>query len=515
MRRVGPVRLRRRTMLGGLGGVALALPLLECMLDRNGTKLAGAAQGGLPRRYGIVFAGQAIGGDDFPKDQQRIRGEVYTEAGHFIVPPETGTGYTVTTPLEPLAALLDDFTIVSNLSIPYDPNSTEPDAVPPGGAYRDFHGGASSPLISGVRSTSPDFRAGGITSDQVVAAMNRGQTLFDSLVYRAQPSWYLDGSSFAGRQYISYDENGEPIEAQVSPLIAFDSLFSGFAPDDDAAAQALDFRRRAQLSILDLIEGKRSRVLTGLSQRDRERVERHYDELRELELRLDAAVDPTTGQCRLLASPGEDPTIGADNAGAGSDTLASTTGYSEEGPRTRALMDLLHMALVCDLTRSFTLQITVFQSHMNAHPISSELGLPILADLHEVGHNGDVDNKGQLAVSTCLAWHTGHYAYLLDKLKNTPEADGTLLDSSAVIFMPEGGHGTQLNDAASENQTHSVEQMVLLVAGRAGGLAPRGHFDGTGYHPANVLVAGMQAAGYDGEELGEVSGAMTELFGAG
>jgi hypothetical protein len=176
-------------------------------------------------------------------------------------------------------------------------------------------------------------------------------------------------------------------------------------------------------------------------------------------------------------------------------------------------MDLLHMALVCDLTRSFTLQITVFQSHMNALPISTEMGLPILADLHEVGHNGDVDNKGQLAVSTCLAWHVSHYAYLLDKMKNSPEGEGNLLDNSAVFFMPEAGHGRQLNDGVSENQTHSVEQMVLLLAGRAGGLLPGRHYDATGQHPVNALITGMQATGYQGDALGEVSGAIPELFG--
>jgi hypothetical protein len=55
--------------------------------------------------------------------------------------------------------------------------------------------------------------------------------------------------------------------------------------------------------------------------------------------------------------------------------------------------------------------------------------------------------------------------------------------------------------------------MVLLLAGRAGGLAPRGHMDGTGHHPANALISGMQAVGHEGDTLGEVSGAIAELFG--
>ncbi len=78
-------------------------------------------------------------------------------------------------------------------------------------------------------------------------------------------------------------------------------------------------------------------------------------------------------------------------------------------------------------------------------------------------------------VSTCLKWHLSHYAYLLDKLKKTPEGAGTVLDNSAIVFMPEAGHGVQLNDGTSVNQTHSVEKMILMVGGRAGGLAPGRH----------------------------------------
>lgn len=513
IRHVRGLRLPRRTLLRGLGGVALGLPLLESMLGSHGERMASAQGDELPRRYGIVFAGQATGADNYDKDSHRVAGESFTESGHHISDTPFGTDYPLTTPLLPLSGLQGDFSLISRMSIPFNDSSLEGDAVPSAGAFRDFHGGGCSPLLSGVRSTSPSFQANGITSDQVVANALRGQTLFDSLVYRVQPSWYLAGSSYAGRQYISYAGERDPIEAQVSPAVAYQSLFANFSADTTVAQSALELRRRQRISVLDLIEGKRDRVLRGLSAADRQRLEDHYDQLRELEGRLDDATSVAMGECSVLQAPDDDPPIGGDNAGSGSDTIQTNTGYSNEALRAELLVDLIHMAMVCDLTRVFTLQLTVFQSHMNVYPFTSDMGLPIRADLHEVGHNGDADNRGQIAVSTCLQWHVQFYARLISKMKATPEGNGTLLDGSAVFFMPEAGHGRQLNDAVTENQTHSVENMALILAGRAGGLLPGRHIDASGFHPAQALASGIRAAGVDVAGFGETSGGIDALFG--
>jgi hypothetical protein len=506
-------RLPRRTLLRGAGGVALGLPVLECMLDSHGTAYAQA--GGLPKRYAIVFAGQAIGGDGWEENKYMVAGERKTETGHFIADTAAGAGYAVTTPLEPLEklGLMSDFSMVSNLRIPWSGSSAEASAVPPGGAFRDFHGGGAGPLLCGTRSDASSFRCRSITSDQVVAGLN-GDTTLDSLVLRAQPAWYLSGSSFAGREYISYKGDRDPIEAQTNPSIVYGSLFDGFMPKDDAAASAAhDFNLRARRSVLSLITEKREKLLGRVGTADKQRLERHFDEIRDLEMRLSAMPPAAGGACEKPAAPSDALPLGADNAGSGSDTIGTNTGYSEEDLRARLLADLIHMAFVCDLTRVATLQITVFQSHMNMYPVSTGFGVPIRADLHECGHNGDATTRGQYPVSMCLGWHIGHYAYLLDKLKNTPEGAGNALDNSVVIFMPEAGHGIQLNDGTTNFQTHSVDRMVLLVGGRAGGLAPGRHIVSQNAHPAQVLISGMQAAGYEGDTLGEVTGNLPELFG--
>src|SRR4051812_14462840 len=115
------LKLDRRTVLRGVGAT-VGLPLLECMLNGNGTAYAQSGAP-LPRRYAIVFAGQALGGDGWANDQQRVAGKTYTESGHFIAPVTTGRGYALTTPLSPLASLADQFSIVSGMRIPYSTTS--------------------------------------------------------------------------------------------------------------------------------------------------------------------------------------------------------------------------------------------------------------------------------------------------------------------------------------------------------------------------------------------------------
>ena len=181
---------------------------------------------------------------------------------------------------------------------------------------------------------------------------------------------------------------------------------------------------------------------------DRIRLERHFDEIRDLEMRIAAMPPITAAACQLPPDPGADPPVGGDNAGTGSDTIGTNTGYSDEHERARrAGRPDPHGVRLRPDARRHAADHGLPVAHERASRSRPTWALPVRADLHEVGHNGDAENRGQLPVSLCLQWHISHYAYLLDKLKNTPEGAGTVLDNSAIVFMPEAGHGTQLNDA--------------------------------------------------------------------
>ncbi len=483
-------KLSRRTVLKGIGGTILALPFLEAMTDH--TTRARGANPAIPKRYIVCFGGQSLGADFDP-------------IHNMYVPDTIGANYDLKVALAPLAdhnTIKNEITVVSGLKIPTA--SDNGGAVPAGGRSDDFHINSLSPLLSGTATS--DNRVHGPTSDQLVADEIGTATTFKSLVYRVQASWYLDQSAPYGRDVISYKKNTSGgvtgIASTVSPRAAFDSLFASFTPVDPAEAARRAFLLKQRKSVLDLVSAKTEKLLGTLGTSDRHRMERHLDEVRDLERRISAIAPDGGGQCQLLPDPGSDPAVGGNqtvNGGTGFDVNA---GYSDEDARANVLVDLMHMAMVCDLTRVGSLQLTMAQSHMNMYPL---IGIPY--DLHEIGHSG----HGTLGVSQGIAWHMKHFGRLVAKFRDTPEDVGTMLDSMAIVMLHEGGHGYDPS-SGKQYSSHCTENMACLIAGRAGGLTPGRHVVAPGMHPANVLISAMNAVGVTTNTLGEVTGQVPALF---
>jgi hypothetical protein len=486
-------KLNRRAFLTGVGGVAVGLPLLEIMLDRSPSSQAAE----IPKRFLVCFDGQSLGADDDPLHND-------------YVPDILGPGYDLKSALAPIAdfGVQDSISVVSGLMIPWA--SMNGGTVPAGGRPDDFHIQSLGPLFSGVRSMNHDVR--GPTSDQIVANAIGGATTFKNLTFRVQAGWYLSVSAPYGRDIMSYKDNGsggvDPVPATVSPKQAFDTLFYNFTPDttpEEAAAQDLAWRKRK--SVLDLVRGNAERLTKRLGGADKRRIERHLDELRDLEIRVNALPPVAQGACQPPGDPGMDPSLGGAQGvdAEGNNTYSSNLGYSGEEDRAKLFCDLVHMALTCDLARVGTLQFTMAQSHLNMYPITGQA-----TDLHEIGHNGV--KGGTMAVSQAIAWHTKHFAYLVKKLRDTPEGSGNLLDNCALVFLNEGGHGLDPS-SGKQNSAHSTENMACLIAGGAGGLKGGVHVSAPGMHPANVLITAMNAVGVQTDTLGEVKGTIPGLLG--
>ncbi len=488
-------RLARRTFLRGLGGTAIALPLLEAMIESP--RLCQASTEAAPCRYLVGFGGYSLGtdGDSTP---------------NAYLPTSLGAGYGLTEVLQPLAdrGVHERVSVVSGLRIGMPTGTVEPGpAERAGGDSFHFH---PNPLLCGMRQVGGTFGSTvtGPSSDQIVAAAIGADTLFASLTMRAQALYYSVGGNFVvdnptNRDTLSFRTEGDeafPIAPMVSPRQTFDSLFATFVPDDPAVAAERTKRLALRRSVLDVVDRRMAGVADRLGAADRQRLERHFDELRALEVRLDAPPPTPTAACRMPTDPGEDPALG----GVPTDPFAYDVnlGYSGENERADLLIDMLAMAFACDLTRSATLMLTMFQSLMNIEPITG-----IAEQAHLLNHAGDNGDLGAFQ-----RWHVDKFASLVAKLAALPEGNGSVLDSCALVMLNEGGYGGEPYFGDSFT-SHTTENMVALVAGGAGGLVQGEHIVASpeANHPAQLLLTAMQAVGVNTNVLGEVEGTIASL----
>ncbi len=476
-------RLPRRLFLRGAGGMALALPVLDILLDDHGQAFA-AGGGGLCTRYLLTFGGFSLAADN----------------GTYEYKPDiVGPGYdlkTATAALGDYGDIRDQVTIVSGLRIPNQ--KVDGGAIQPGGASGvHWH---TNPLLTGNRQAGGvmDATVTGPSTDQLVADVLGHQTLFRSLNYRAQAATYVVDGTFDNRDTLAFDHGGQPMAPTVSPRLAYETLFTGFDPSE-AAKAAL----RTRKSVLDLVERRTSGLLDTLGAADRQRLDLHYTQIRELEMRLDQSDGTLSGEaCEIPPHPGDDPPVADGFSGptCSGGQYVEDAGYSDEDSRCRLLSDLIHMAFACDLTRVATLMVSMLQSMMNAKPLGGTT-----FDIHASHHM-----SGPGAAEPVAAWHVDQFAYLVSKLASTPEGAGSLLDNCAAVFMVEGGNGAY---ESQSGLSHSLDEMVYMVAGGAGGLRRGEHIVApAGTHPVQLLISAMNAVGVDVDAVGEVAGSLPDVF---
>ena len=483
--------LSRRHLLQGAGGFALALPFLEAMV-RNSAH----AQVVAPKRYLLGFAGCSLGGYDGDINQT-------------FIPTTVGANYDLKAALANLAPVKADVSVITGLRIP----SAVGGVVPAGGKAVQFHYYQNAPLLTGRRSADGNFYAP--TTEHLAGDLLGAGTTFRTLVTRVQVSSYVGTASPGTGEDISYRVNGTGVQAvppRYSPQQLFQALFGNFVPGgltaDQAAQQQwlVDTRR----SVLDGVGGRLTRLKARLGLADQRRLDDHLTEVRELERRVAAIPPAQVGQCQKPLDPGPDPAVGGGQLtnAEGNITYTQNLANSSEDARARVMCDLVHMAITCDLSRSVLMQFTNSQSFLNMFPITGQL-----SDLHELSHgshgNGTEADTTQ-ALAKGINWHMKHWAYLLAKLKATPEAGGNVLDNMAAVFAFEGGHGFDPADNRAIS-AHSTENMAMLVSGKAGGLKPGLHIRGNNLHPANVLLTALRAVGDPRTTLGEVSGEIPGL----
>lgn len=430
--------LHRRALLKGVGA-AIALPLLDAMHPALAapTKTPGTA-----RRVGVVYVPNGI----IMKDWKLA---------------ETGRDFAFTRILKPLEPFRNDVTVLSGLA-----NHA---------ANQGRGGGHAKATGSFLSGTTPKYTAGpdvrsGVTFDQIAAQRFASQTRVASLQIGCEDSRMVGncdtGSSCAYTNSLSWKDAETPLAVEVNPRSVFERLFGNVDPSLSPEVRA----RRAQYrkSILDQTRESTQRLVATLGPADRRKMDEYLSGVREVETRITAAEQDDS------TPPIEKP-----------------SGIPFEYPEYVKLMfDLQVIAFQADLTRVSTMMLGR-EGSVRTYP---EIGVP---DPHHplTHHRGHPDFIEKVTRINCF--HVELFSKFVEKLKATPDGDGTLLDHSAILY----------GCALSDGNAHSNFDLPLVVAGHAGGLRGGQHLAAEPKTPvANLFVQLLNAVGVETEKFADSTG---------
>jgi len=380
-------RLARRTLLRGMlygSAVGVALPVLDMMLNNNGTALA---EGGpLPKRFGVFFWGNGV------------RLKQWT-------PSAIGAGYPLSDELKPLSNVKDYVSVVSGFNIKT-------------GNQRGHHAGcvgilSGAPMISQAPNGAPyasTFSAPSI--DQVVASSIADKLKFRSLEIGISKTVTTgEGSTL---RYLSHNGPDNPNPPEYNPSTMFTRLFgSGFSAPGQA--KLVDPKLALRRSVLDAVQGDIGALKRRLGSNDARRMDQHLESIRTLENQILAIENapPPPSSCAAPAAP------------------SSMLGDKYLTTINDAMASLAAMALACDQTRVFSV---LFSGSVGgtAYP---EIGK---TNHHSLTHDEPGDQPNVHAVTVFIM---ERFAKLLEALKGVKEGDGNLLDSCVILASSDTAEG--------------------------------------------------------------------------
>lgn len=443
------MRITRRTMLRGMG-TAIALPFLDIMAPTS----AFAQSVSSPVRMAFLFVPNGVN-------------------MNYWTPTVTGAGYQLPEILAPLSGVRDQLSVLTGLA--------QMKAFANGDGPGD-HARSSASWLTGVqakKTAGSDIRAG-ISIDQLVAQELAGQTKFGSLELGCERGALAgncdSGYSCAYSSAISWQGESTPLAKEVNPRAVFERLFGNDQEGESKESRAK--RREYDISVLDFVIDDAQQLKNQLGARDQQKMDEYFTAVRDIETRL---VKFEQENKDLMASGFEIP-----------------TGIPRDrGEHIRLMGDMMVLAFRADLTRVSTL---MFANEGSNRPYRE---IDIHEGHHDISHHGkDPDKMGKKKAIDL--YHAKQAAYILNKMKETPDGDGSLLDNSMVIY---GG-------GISDGDRHNHDDLPLVLAGKAGGRIPTGqHFEFASRTPmTNLFLSMMDAMGVEVEKFGDSTGKLEGLF---
>jgi len=439
--------LARRTFLRGIG-TTLALPFLDAMVPAFGAT-TGSAKPAI--RLAFVYVPNGI-------------------IMKYWTPAAEGPAYDFMPAMQALEPFRDKLLVLSGLA------QVQGRALGDGAGD---HARAGATWLTGVhpKKTEVDIHAG-ISADQIAARELAKTTQFGSLEIGLESPALAgncdSGYSCAYTNTISWRTPTTPLPVEVSPRALFERLFGdGDSTDPQARLAALNEQR----SILDYVRDDVSRLESGLGPRDRNKLDEYVESIRDIERRIQKAEEQNaTVKMPVMERPTAIPEEFEDHA--------------------RLMIDLQAIAFQADLTRVISFMMAREGSNRSYRSIGVSDGH------HSVTHHMNDPEKIE-KVHKINTHHVETFAYMLEKLRSTPDGDGNLLDHSLILY----------GSSISDGNAHTHHDLPIVLAGSGAGQFKTGrHIRYPKDTPLNNLLLSMlHTAGVPADKWGDSTGELPKL----
>jgi len=437
-------------MLRGLG-TAVALPLLDCMSSTRLLSAAGRADRP-PIRMGFFYVPNGMHMPDW-------------------TPVAEGSRYDLTPTLERLGDHRESFNVLSGLTL---------DGARAHGDGGGDHARSVAAFLTGAhpRKTNGADIQNGISVDQRAAQYVGDQTRFASLELGLEASAQAgncdSGYSCAYASNMSWRGPTNPMAKEVDPAAVFDRLFAGRTVKE--TRQARTTREKYRGSILDFVLEDAKDLHKTLPAVDRRKLDEYLYSVRDVEKRVSGVDKLRISEQDISEYP-------------------RPSGVPKEFDKhSELLMDMVTLAYQTDSTRILSFMFANAGSNRNYTQIGVSEGH------HELSHHGKSEHK-QSQIAKINRYHVDRFAYLLSRLKQIPEGNGTLLDNCMIVY----GSGI------SDGDRHNHDDLPILLAGSAGGQIKTGRHiryeNGTPL--CNLYVWMMHQVGARAESFGDSNGTLT------
>ena len=439
--------LPRRTVLRGLG-TALALPLLDSMVPAL-TALSKTAAAPV-KRFGVFYVPNGM---SMP----------------FWSPEREG-------PLAELPPVLRSLSDLKQHVLLCGGLDDEAANLVKGGGDHSRSAGTFLTCVPYKLTAGADVHAA-VSMDQIAARELGQQTQLTSLELGIESNSMLGscdgGASCAYTNTVAWRTPTTPLPIENNPRAVFERLFGASGTTDPEARQA---RMRRDRSLLDAVTGELKLLGQSLGPGDQVKLDEYASAVRDAERRIQLAERQAATELPVVDRP-----------------IGTPSDYAEHAT---LLMDLLALAFQTDMTRISTFMLAREVSS-RAYP---EIG--VSDSHHPLSHHQDRPINLQ-RLGLVNEYHFRQFAHLVKRLAETPEGDGTMLDSTLLLY------GTGISDS----NTHFHEDLpIALVGGKATGITGGRYVRYPQGTPlANLHMTVLEMLGTPVESFGDSTGKLKRL----